>query len=247
MVKNFIKSVLKNKGFKIVNEKQLYPDIELEFKNLSKKVIPFTMTSVERLYSLFQAVKYIHQNKIEGDFVECGVWKGGSSMMAALSFLSLGDTKRKFLLYDTYEGMSEPTEKDVDFKNDSAFKNWKKIKEEKTLEMCYNTLDEVEINMRATAYPSDKIQFIKGKVEDTIPANLPGKIAILRLDTDWYESTYHELKHLYPLVQSGGVLIIDDYGYWKGAREAVDQYFKEENISPLLHRIDHTGRIMIKK
>ena len=116
MVKNFIKSVLKNKGFKIVNEKQLYPDIELEFKNLSKKVIPFTMTSVERLYSLFQAVKYIHQNKIEGDFVECGVWKGGSSMMAALSFLSLGDTKRKFLLYDTYEGMSEPNEKDVDFK-----------------------------------------------------------------------------------------------------------------------------------
>ncbi len=247
MIKKFIKSVIKSYGFKIVNEKQLHPDLEPEFKELSAKVIPFTMTSVERLYSLYQAVKYIHQNKIEGDFVECGVWKGGSSMMAALTFKSFGDSSRKFLLYDTYEGMSEPTEKDVDFKNDSAFKNWKKIKEEKTLEMCYNTLEEVEENMKATSYPSEKIQFIKGKVEDTIPAILPGKIAILRLDTDWYESTLHELKNLYPLLQTGGVLIIDDYGYWKGAREAVDQYFKEMGLFPLLHRIDHTGRILIKR
>jgi hypothetical protein len=85
-----------------------------------------------------------------------------------------------------------------------------------------------------------------GKVEDTIPADIPEKIALLRLDTDWYESTKHELIHLFPRLQKGGVLIIDDYGFWKGARKAVDEYFAENNIQILLNRIDDTGRMAIK-
>ena len=75
---------------------------------------------------------------------------------------------------------------------------------------------------------------------------MPKQIALLRLNTDWFESTYHELVHLYPLLSKGGVLIIDDYGHWQGARKAVDTYFKEQGIYPLLHRIDYTGRIMQK-
>jgi hypothetical protein len=83
-------------------------------------------------------------------------------------------------------------------------------------------------------------------VEDTIPGNMPKKIALLRLDTDWYESTKHELTHLFPLLQSNGVLIIDDYGHWEGARKAVNEYISDKHIRILLNRIDYTGRIAIK-
>ena len=68
----------------------------------------------------------------------------------------------------------------------------------------------------------------------------------MRLDTDWYESTKHELTHLFPLLSSGGVIIIDDYGHWQGAKKAVDEYFEENNIKILLNRIDYTGRVGIK-
>jgi O-methyltransferase len=85
-----------------------------------------------------------------------------------------------------------------------------------------------------------------GKVEDTFPKDTPDKIAILRLDTDWYESTRHELIHLYPKLSIGGVLIIDDYGHWEGARKAVDEYINDNTLRILLNRIDYTGRIAVK-
>src|SRR5262249_25761216 len=108
---------------------------------------------------------------------------------------------------------------------------------------CYSGLDEVASNMRSTGYPDDLVHLVKGKVEETIPGAAPAQIAVLRLDTDWYESTRHELEHLYPRLAPGGVLIIDDYGYWAGARKAVDEYFQG---SLFLSRIDGTGRIAIK-
>jgi hypothetical protein len=93
----------------------------------------------------------------------------------------------------------------------------------------------------------DRVQFVKGKVEDTIPHGDLGSIALLRLDTDWYESTAHELKHLYPKLAVGGVLIIDDYGHWQGARKATDAYLSQHTIAPiLLNTIDYTGRIAVK-
>ena len=94
-------------------------------------------------------------------------------------------------------------------------------------------------------YPAHKIHFIKGKVEDTIPEQSPEKIALLRLDTDWYESTKHELIHLFPRLAIGGVIIIDDYGHWQGARKAVDEYLAEHQIALMLHRVDVTARIGI--
>ena len=204
------------------------------------------MTSVERLYGLYRAIDYIEKNKIEGDVVEAGVWKGGSSMMAALALKQAGNTGRKIWMYDTYEGMSEPTEKDISWKNEKVKENWEEIKSTNDHIMCISSLDEVQQNVFSTKYPQGNLLFVKGKVEETIPQQMPSRIALLRLDTDWYESTYHELKHLFPLLAENGVLIIDDYGYWKGAREAVDQYFQEQGIKPLLHRLDHTGRMMIK-
>lgn len=203
------------------------------------------------MYALYKAVEYVVKNNIEGGFVECGVWKGGSSMLAALSFIQFNDKSRDIYLYDTFAGMSKPTEKDevIGAKVDSGFTRvkWEKMEKSNHNEWTYAPLEEVRKNIESTGYPTNKISYIKGKVEDTIPNTLPPRIAVLRLDTDWYESTKHELEHLFPLLVPGGVLILDDYGHWAGAQKAVDEYIEENNISILLNRIDGTGRIGVKK
>lgn len=101
-------------------------------------------------------------------------------------------------------------------------------------------------NILSTGYPKEKINFVKGLVEETIPQTQINKIAILRLDTDWYSSTKFELEHLYPKLVKGGVLIIDDYGHWEGCKKAVDEYFTNNNIPIFMMRIDYTGRLIIK-
>jgi hypothetical protein len=98
----------------------------------------------------------------------------------------------------------------------------------------------------SVGYPEEKIHFVQGPVEETLPENAPEEIALLRLDTDWYASTKHTLVHLYPRVAPGGVLIVDDYAYWQGARQAVDEYVQENNVSVLLNRIDYTARIAVR-
>jgi len=168
-------------------------------------------------------------------------------MCAFLKLKQHNNLPREIFMYDTYEGVSEPTEKDKDIIGRAASKSLQeRTKTEEDILRAYATLEKVKENISLTGYPADKINFVKGKVEDTIPKILPKKIALLRLDTDWYESTYHELTYLFPLLCKGGVLIIDDYGHWAGAREAADKYLKENNIHILLNRIDYTGRIAIK-
>jgi hypothetical protein len=205
------------------------------------------MTSIERMYSLYQSLNYVFQNRIEGDFVECGVWKGGSSMMVALYLKERGLINCKVYLYDTFEGMNDPSEFDKDFSGEDA-KKMLDVQDKKDDDSiwCYSSLEEVRNNLLSTGYPPENLIFIKGKVEDTLNGDLPGKLALLRLDTDWYESTKKELTCLYPLLNQKGVLIIDDFGHWEGAKKAVIEYFNERNQQPLLHRIDNTGRIMIK-
>jgi len=243
--------LLKNlqKVFKLSNSniESLPKDFEEPHIKTFKKVQPFTMTSPERIYCLIEAVKYICQHKIEGDIVECGVWKGGSMLAVAETLVSQQISDRKLLLYDTYEGMPEPTGYDQDFtgKDAEVILNKNQNKEE-NLVWAYSPLDTVQKTLLLSTYNKENIRYIVGKVEDTIPKHIPEKIALLRLDTDWYESTKHELIHLFPRLQKGGVLIIDDYGFWKGARKAVDEYFAENNIPILLNRIDDTGRIAIK-
>lgn len=221
-------------------------EVEHDFLSIYSKCKPYTMTSIERMFSLYKAVSHVTQHNVEGDFVECGVWKGGSSMLAAYTFLS-NNSARNMYLYDTYEGMSDPKEEDKDMYGNKADEllNTSDKNDDNSI-WCYSGLNEVKQNLYSTEFPKEKLNFIQGKVEETIPAIVPDKIAILRLDTDWFESTYHELVHLYPKLSKNGILIIDDYGYWQGARKAVDQYFGENNIFPLMHRIDNTGRIIQK-
>jgi hypothetical protein len=222
-------------------------DLDERSKEIISRVQEFTMTSPERIFALCEAVRYLEKNGIPGDIVECGVWKGGSAMACALTLLDLKSIGRRIYLYDTFKGMSEPTERDIEHHtNTAAHSTWSKMQANQYNEWCYAPLNEVHRNLASTGYPEENLCYVEGKVEDTIPATLPSQIALLRLDTDWYESTYHELKHLYPLLVKNGVLILDDYGHWEGAKSAADQYFYENNISLLLFRADYSGRFGIK-
>lgn len=214
-----------------------------KFMSIYERCQPFTMTSIERMYGLHAAANYVVDNDIPGDFVETGVWRGGSSMMSALTLLARDAAKRDLWLYDTYEGMTEPTEADRSFDGRSAQEQYEEIPD-----WCAASKQDVETNMFSTGYPPERLHFIEGKVEDTIPsAGTPAQIALLRLDTDWYVSNKHELENLYPLLSPGGVLLIDDYGHWEGVRKSVDEYFSEQGITGLLNRIDYTGRLLIKQ
>jgi hypothetical protein len=214
-----------------------------EFRILADRVRPFTMTSDEKMYALYGALQHVVKMGVLGDVVECGVWRGGSAMLAALTLARLGDTSRTIWLYDTYEGMSEPTRLDVNrfgARASDLLDNLDRSAGEQNT-WAFATLDDVRANMQSTGYP--RIRFVKGKVEDTIPGELPERISLLRLDTDWYESTRHELVHLWPRLEQGGVLILDDYGWWDGARRAVDEY----RLRELLIRVGTEGaRIAVK-
>lgn len=242
---NFFK-FFSGKGKTVLQE---FPaDYDELHKNVYTKVKPYTMTSAERIFGLIEAVKYISRYNIEGDIVECGVWKGGSMMAVAETLINVQDATRNLYLYDTFSGMPAPTEDDKDFSGVDAATRLDAEKENKkdSAIWAYSALPEVKAAMALTGYPSGQIKYIEGKVQDTIPVVIPDKIALLRLDTDWYESTKHELKHLFPRLSKNGVLIIDDYGYWKGSRKAVNEYFEALNRPVLLNRMDETGRICIK-
>ncbi|OGG89274.1 macrocin O-methyltransferase [Candidatus Kaiserbacteria bacterium RIFOXYD1_FULL_42_15] len=221
-------------------------DNDPEFMDLYTKINSFTMTSKVQCYSLYMSVKYVIKADITGDFVECGVWRGGNCMLIAETLKLLNIEDKKIYLYDTFEGMSEPT--DIDFSvedsSDKARTEWVKKQKKDHNEWCYTSMKDVQANMFSTGYPEENFIFIKGKVEETIPNVIPKSISILRLDTDWYESTKHELKHLYPLLSKSGVLMIDDYGTWSGAKKAVDEFFETNPV--LLNRIDKGNRLVIK-
>ncbi|HIF02788.1 MAG TPA: macrocin O-methyltransferase [Nitrospinaceae bacterium] len=246
MFKNFIRrwdGRLRKYADRYLNRSDLEKD--KEFQNLYSKVgtrkSKYTLTSMERCYSLYKAIQYITKGDILGDIVECGVWRGGSAMLAALTLIKSQQTHRKIYLYDTYEGMPEPTDKDIDIHGVPYRLLWKKEKEFLSV-----SLDEVKKNIFSTGYPKENIIFVKGMVQDTIPNTVPKQIALLRLDTDLYESTYHELFHLYPKTTSQGVIIIDDYGHFQGSQEATEKYLSQNPQKVLLHRIDYSCRVWIK-
>ena len=249
-LKNLVKKITRSFGFEIKRlqaEEHHFPDVPPFVASTYKKVRLYTMTSPARIFALCEAVNYVVDKGIQGDIVECGVWKGGSMMAVAETLLKAGDTSRNLYLFDTFKGMPPPTSNDVDLAGLTA-ENLLKSSDKEIDESvwCRATLDVVKEALGSTSYPSDKVHFIKGMVEETIPQYVPEKIALLRLDTDWYESTKHEMEHLFPRLARGGVLVIDDYGHWQGARKAVDEYLEKNDVTILLNRIDYTGRIAVK-
>ena len=220
-------------------------DLSEADRAIVERVAPFTMTSLERRAGLLGAIDHVVRHRVPGAIVECGVWRGGSMMAAALALMERGDTSRELWLYDTYTGMSEPTAADASHRGESAAAQLARTKRGQGV-WCEAGLDDVRANLLSIGYPRERIHFVEGKVEDTIPATLPGTTALLRLDTDWYESTRHELVHLYPLLSRHGVLVIDDYGHWQGARKAVDEFFASRAEPAFLHRVDYTARLLVK-
>lgn len=204
------------------------------------KVKTITLLEKERVFANIDSIQHIIDNNVEGDIVEIGVFKGGSIISMILALEELKITDRKIHLFDTFEGMTSPTDVDIDLNNQHA-----SILMHEPSISCGCSLDEVIRNINFHCkYPKDLISYHKG---DILKTNfIPSKIAILRLDTDWYESTKFELDNFYDNVADNGVVIIDDYGHWQGCKKAVDE-FLANNIEIKIDHIDYTGIKFIKK
>ena len=225
------------------------PELEPEIAETVRKVRPYTMTTRRRIAALCDSVEYVVRSDVPGAIGECGVWRGGSMMAVALTLLRLGVTDRDLYLFDTFRGMTPPGEADVPSGYDgySPMRRWRRKQRGDVNEWHYVPVDEVREAMYSTGYPPERIHLVEGRVEDTLPAQAPEQLAIVRLDTDWYQSTRHELVHLYPRLPDGGVLIVDDYGHYEGARRAVEEYFEEIGERPLLARVDYTARVAVRR
>jgi hypothetical protein len=217
---------------------QLYPAIKPHSITAYSGPVP--------LWSLYKSIEYLVKNKIPGDIAECGVWSGGAMLLAAFALRHFGDTSRKIYLYDTFAGMPRPDAVDKRWDGADPLPTWEKHQEEGSQWGFGGTLEMVRDVMRGSAYPEDKLIFVEGMVEDTIPGTMADQLALLRLDTDFYKSTHHELTHLYPTLASGGILIIDDYGQFQGSRLATDQYIAENQLRVFLNRVDDGVRLVVK-
>ncbi|MEU1124254.1 TylF/MycF/NovP-related O-methyltransferase [Streptomyces sp. NPDC005899] len=223
---------------------QFPADYDDEAKDIIRAVKPYTMTSPERLNAFVLATRHVVRHRIPGDIVECGVWRGGSMQACAKTLLSLGETSRDLYLFDTYEGMTEPTAEDLRRDGRPARELLDAQGKDRPI-WAVASLEDVRAGFEQVPYPEHRVHYVRGRVEDTVPGQAPEQISILRLDTDWYASTRHELRHLYSRLVSGGVLLIDDYGYWQGSRQAVDEFLEETGERLLLLRMDE-GRIAVK-
>jgi hypothetical protein len=212
----------------------LPPDFTPDEVAFYARVQPYTMTSPERILSLRYAIHYLARRGIVGAIVECGVWKGGSAIAALLACEECHWPTPDVWLYDTFNGMTRSLEGEAYGVDGHPL-------EQGDLACSLHT---VRANIQR--FYAGPVRYVRGPVESTIPAKVPDQIALLRLDTDWYRSTKHELTHLFPRVVVGGVVIIDDYGHWEGARHAVDEYWAEHQPHMLLIRVDYTGRMGVK-
>ena len=213
-----------------------------------KRVRRDTITTAPRIAALCDAVEYVVESELDGAFVECGVWRGGSMMAVALTLIRLGDTERDLYLFDTFTGMPEPGDEDVRSPYDgySMHRRWRR-RSQAGKQWVGVPAETVRERVESTGYPANRIHLVPGMVEDTLPESAPERIALLRLDTDWYESTKHELEQLFPRLVERGVLVVDDYGHYEGARRAVDEYLADTGERLLLSRIDYTGRVAVKQ
>jgi hypothetical protein len=249
MLKQMAQSVLNRVGVKLVSKNSpefsdIPVGVEEGFLEVHRRCRPHTLSSAAAMYGLYKAVQYIVTNDIPGDIAECGVFCGGSIMVCAMALLEFGDRSRRLYLYDTFEGMTEPTARDVDVHGKSPTDHLKVWGLSNMQQMARATLDQVKTNLRTTGYPEDQFIFVKGRVEDTIPQTAAAQLALLRLDTDWHASTSHELRNLFPRLSPRGVLIVDDYGFWRGSREACDEYFNENKVPILLTRMGRGGEVI---
>ena len=261
-MKKLIKRILRRFGVEVSKAKRnvgisFYNEIDLkigyEFEKEANEAIKIvrkqTMLPYINLVTLYEQVLYCEKGNIEGDLVECGVWKGGAVGLMALANIKNGTIKRKLHLFDAFEEICAPN-KDID--GDRAINDVKKLAgakalingELKPLKGIYDSfggpsdINECKSLIEDTiGYPSNYVNYHKGWFQNTIPFKSKEikKIAILRLDGDWYESTKVCLDNLYDKVVQNGFIIFDDYGWYDGCKKAVDEFFKSRNEIYYLH------------
>jgi hypothetical protein len=212
-----------------------------------KVVDEYTMTSYERMVTLWQQVRYLDRAGIDGCLVECGTWRGGAMGMMALAHLASGPPSRLLHLFDSFEGLPEPDgAKDREMAVEYA--SGKAGGALQSIGRCVGPLeDNQRLLNEIINYPEALTKYHAGWFQDTVPvaASEVGAIALLRLDGDWYESTKVCLESLSPQVRSGGIVVIDDYGKWAGCRQAVDEFMSRLSRPLLLNHIDPAGRYFI--
>lgn len=227
-------------------ENFMFPVESNEFEKMSiLNAKKYSMTPLERLWALTYACKHVLSKNVSGDFVECGVWKGGNLILMSTLIKYYGGNKKVYG-FDTFYGMTEPTDIDMDLWGKSAKSLLSSSEYKDGTSSVYAFASKELVSKILIENGCSDVNLIEGDVLSTLSdkKNLPSSISILRLDTDWYESTRIELEVLYPLLVPGGILIIDDYGHYSGARKAVDEYFKDEH--PFMFHVDYTCRIIIK-
>ena len=232
-------------GQKLTGLHGLIPELGREDEALLSATRGLSMTAPVAQWEFIQAIRHIEDNQIPGDIVECGVWQGGNLVIAGLMRKRLG-FDRQIWAFDTFAGMTPPTAADFKPAEDlDVGKKFADLNHDDHNEWCLASQDEVLRNFESRVGNRD-LRTVKGPVEETLARaeNLPDRIAILRLDTDFYDSTRVEMEVLYPRLSKGGVLIVDDYGEWAGARKAVDEYFAGQPV--WLHYVTHTVRLMVK-
>lgn len=223
-------------------------DAESEIKDAVRIVRGHSMCSFERLATLWQQVVYLDRCGVEGSLVECGTWRGGAVGMMGLAHMRSGSAPtRRLHLFDSFEGLPEPTAADG-----AKAITYSKGRSSGALDSIGACEAPLEDNRRlletVIGYPTALTTYHVGWFQETVPRDAPdlGSIALLRLDGDWYESTAVCLEHLYPLVVTGGVVVVDDYGHWEGCRRAVDEFLSAREEPILLNHIDYTGRSWVK-
>lgn len=251
-MKTIIKNTLKKYNWEL---KKVYPNnFPVEFTKQDVEILKYvnskdiTMIGIPRMIANVKAAKYVVENNIKGDFVECGVWRGGSTLLVKLIFEEYNHDSNVWL-FDTFQGFTPPSEIDTNsISGTKAIEKFKLNQREDHNEWCYSPIEEVKKNFIDANVNMQQVKFIVGDVMKTIPENKDkiGDISFLRLDTDWYESTKTELVNLYPQITKNGFLIIDDYGHWKGSQKATDEYFLSFKNKPFMSIIDNSSRLIIK-
>jgi O-methyltransferase len=209
--------------------------LDEEFWHVVDRARPYTMLTIEALHEIHQAIRYLARSGVPGDLVECGVFMGGGVFAAAEWASAAGLASRRFFLYDTFCGFPDGTAPETDFQGNVLkmypHPHFRQIAED-VVGRC--------------AWPRDRFVFVEGDVARTLPETRPSRIALLRLDTDDYASTRVELELLYPLLSPGGVIMIDDYGHFRGSRRATDEFLAGLDPQPLLHRVSYAVRSGVK-
>lgn len=201
----------------------------MEDSKIIEFVSPYTLLSHERLYNILKCIEILEKENIPGDLIEIGVYKGGAIMAMALKCMQLA-SNRKIIAYDTFEGMTVPTSHDISYKGTIADEKDPNLQ-------CKSSFEQTKANIDKTGYPN--VEYVKGDILLQKKEEVPQTIALLRLDTDWYESTKYELDIFEPNVMKGGFVIVDDYGHWLGCKKAVDEFLELQPYEKI--SVDYTG------